>query len=788
MWSRVLANADDCEVRLIISSNSGRWRGKVMFFLLLFVPLSLLTRDVGAQWSDGGYHLARDDSGGLWGGAVHYRSGTLWVGMVGLWKSLDSGQSWRKLPFPQYSQGGDTSFITSIDFLNSSRGLVTVANALLAPSALFETSDGGNSWNSIDIPFGLAARHAKYLGDGESILIQAGGHLFIGSSSSAWRKIANSWEFETRGAEIFNWAQRSLLYSSNRGLSWESNDGPFSGDMYSATLDSCAPKQIIIIDESPTPNSNCAIYLSTDIGASWHTGFAERSGYLGSGVGQGRRAIYVSTTKNGVLRSKDRGRTWENIGGPSRIYDSRSIAVIDDNTVIGINSDGYVWRTTNSGGSWVSATTGPSSSVFEPATLFLADTLERCDTSVIGTAYFRTSVCDDFVFESQGISGSDAANFEILTTPPRYSTGLDSVQIAFHPSGAGEYHATYTVLINGTSTTVELSGVVRDLITLVVPDTLQFGIQRSCTDSTRILRIASVSCRPWRLDSVGIIGPDAIYFAAGARPELLSQLDSLIVAFGPGEVRHYTASLRLFIESGRTATIPLSGDGGEASIGVTLAEQSGATSVIGGEVDVPVAITAEQGGPPVRMFLHFDTTVMRFQPSALAQGVKLISESGGGVEIEIVNPRTMLVMLAFAVFPQTSDSCGVVTLDSVVALGQISRACATLSANRTMQICGPGGCGTGLISAFLLRKPLRLSLTPNPTSSLLRVKVSGISGEEREAKLEIFDNLGKLQRSKIVDLQKGQIWQLNLVDIPSGTYHLIFSTPSERVAAPFVIE
>ncbi|MEP7233898.1 MAG: T9SS type A sorting domain-containing protein, partial [Ignavibacteriota bacterium] len=73
--------------------------------------------------------------------------------------------------------------------------------------------------------------------------------------------------------------------------------------------------------------------------------------YLSGTLATTRNVIYTGRVNGyGILRSTDKGRTWNDIGGPSVAGDSHSIAVADDYTVFALDEEGSVWRTTNSGG------------------------------------------------------------------------------------------------------------------------------------------------------------------------------------------------------------------------------------------------------------------------------------------------------------------------------------------------------------------------------------------------------------------------------------------------------
>src|SRR5436190_13275634 len=130
--------------------------------LIPFIALlSLCVSTTRAQWQTVGPVITHSTYG-----AIHYKSGDLWVGGLELFRTTDLGVSWEKIVFP------DQSGITDICFLNRDTGIVSTL------TDIYQTFDRGTNWTGIARDKYQYMR-ASYVFSQQNIFGMAGGNLYI---------------------------------------------------------------------------------------------------------------------------------------------------------------------------------------------------------------------------------------------------------------------------------------------------------------------------------------------------------------------------------------------------------------------------------------------------------------------------------------------------------------------------------------------------------------------------------------------------------------------------------
>jgi photosystem II stability/assembly factor-like uncharacterized protein len=354
---------------------------------LIFCSLCILSAStvifpttLAAQWKIVAQNLINYKSGPT-SGVLHYKNGNLWAAgspgadlMTDIWFSPDTGKTWRKqssLPkfmamdlrfsddhtgviggcgydVNSHTGGGPDGgiYITSDQGVTWERSLkrdiiYTVASVesdkhLLAymPGKLKVSNDGGNSWDS-------------------SVISNEIYYIATNTSKKRICYLENVWDGQRRN---YN---GQFVGSTDNGSTWSKQGTIEDWDNFSMTIDSSNPDIVYVANEGFRAyglDFYSDILVTSDWGKTWKKTFTRPlqanglSGYISGSIETSCHAVYFQTMYNGIFRSTDQGNTWINIGGPSVKYDTRVLAVINDNIIFAADVDGNIWATFNSGG------------------------------------------------------------------------------------------------------------------------------------------------------------------------------------------------------------------------------------------------------------------------------------------------------------------------------------------------------------------------------------------------------------------------------------------------------
>jgi photosystem II stability/assembly factor-like uncharacterized protein len=537
--------------------------------ILLSLILAFNASYCYCQWAKVADRVLGSIQGG--GGAITSANSDLWAGARSLWKSTDQGVTWTQQTFPLPAK----SIIFDIEFLDRNNGIITTLGGSIG--AIFQTSDGGSSWKQI---YNQYATMANFGGGPSHVVANVGsGFVVTHDGGATWTaasqtiapgaltRLSSSLYTIAR----FNHSTQAYLSTSAGGDIWTPAGTPVPVDTY--TLGFGCNSMIVAPHENfyLTEGTGSSILATTDFGNTWNTLFSHpKTGYIIGAIAIPGRPIYCPTRSDGILRSVDLGKSWQLIGGPVAAPDTRSIVAVDDNTIIALDTSGSIWRTTNSGGRPVRYSSGNSYN-FSPSLLFDGDTLSKCNSPVIRSAWFCVPLCEGRAI-SQSISGPDANYFSLTRRLPNYSSGCDSIAISFHADAARDYHATYTATMGDTTIVLQLNGHGRNEIRTFASDSaLHFDTVTVCKDGRRFAYLHTVSCTSWKVKQLSISGTDSRYF------QILSPLaftlhgfDSVQTVFSPDSVRSYQAVLHVLLDDGTIKDIPLIAFGSDdgAKVGV----------------------------------------------------------------------------------------------------------------------------------------------------------------------------------------------------------------------------
>ncbi len=477
--------------------------------------LVITTHSVRAQWREVSRNLVLPEQQHI--GAIRFHGGVAWAGTYSLYSSNDSGITWKQsVSFTANSGITDIAIYDSLHVLVGTiddglfltvnagqtwqnfqpggngfnqptydqvafNGSSSVLHALESDASILYTSyDGGATWNGV------------YTTNTASI-----GALCFAIASDRTIYVFSINESSRFGGGIQGWIDAS----TDLGQTWNALNGDRTvlndhGDSYNLTVDSCNDQRLYLINENVGAQSGGnegRIDLTTNAGSMWQTVSSQPLDYYNGSLASTPNVLYAGTVNGsgaGVDRSTDSGLTWKNIGGPNEVYDTRSIAAINDNIVLVLDENGSVWRTLNSGGFPLQFPSGFSAS---PAALFAGDTVS-CD-SLTRSVVFTTRGCSPLSVTAANITGTDAANYRVV------SLTKDSVLVTMQGLTLGSQQAELVLqLSNGSSDTVALTGFVN-----TTSRTLTLLTQDVHTDT-----LGGTVAVPITLD--GLISPESVNF------------------------------------------------------------------------------------------------------------------------------------------------------------------------------------------------------------------------------------------------------------------------------------
>ncbi len=444
------------------------------------------------------------------GGAICYSNGILWAGTTNLVYSSDTGKSWEPVDY----SGGE---IYSIRFFDSLHGIIASSSGILM------TVNGGYTWSNVpNNPTSQRMLDAGF-GPTDSTLYVDLSNLGVAVSTDG----GISWTMNDLDGLVMAMAisrmgtiylaggpfdppgilMGQLYRSTDQGRTWRAGAGVFDEDSYSLTIDSCDPERLYLVSENTVwhGDDSSNIFVTTNAGQSWSLEFAHELSYLNGCITNSALAIFAGTLNDGILRSTDQGLTWQNIGGPGGVNDSRNLCAINDNLIFAIDAFGTIWETNNSGGDSISSDGyNPESFSLSANRLFESDTA-LCNDVTRGVAVLRSGCPLPYV-TGWSIVGQDSEDYYLA------SISDDSISVGLRGGVLGAHQGKLILEIDdGSRDTVTLTG-----IGAPPPNTLQAVPRRlfsadtvECDSVTRLVTFAPGGCTPPSVTSWSIVGVDS---------------------------------------------------------------------------------------------------------------------------------------------------------------------------------------------------------------------------------------------------------------------------------------
>ena len=446
--------------------------------------LLLCAGSIQAQWQDAASNLLPPPTQHV--GALRARGAVAWAGTTALYYSNDTGATWHEsLTFPSYAGIMDIAIYDSLYVLVGTEG-----------DGLYLTTDAGQTWTNMSPDYSSSQLwYTQVAFDGsDSVLLAlsynsstlytstnqggtwtASQTTFSGSTGSLCFAIAAD---KTIYVESYTGGTGWVNKSTDMGQTWLSDGGPTDGDSNTLTADSCDAGRLYLVNENVVAQStnlesdhNARLELTMNGGTTWRAISVEPLDYYSGAMATTWNVLYLGTVSDGANagteRSTDSGETWQNIGGPSEEFDTRTIAAVNNNTVLVLDPSGSIWRTTNSGGLPVSLPEGGSL-----RTLVLASQPVGLEQTACGTSALE-SIPVDIVgcgmpsgrLDSLWVTGSPA--FQIAgggqggSTAPRALSAIDSIVIEYssmNSKDSAELHLRYDLGSGSKDTTIQLLG------------------------------------------------------------------------------------------------------------------------------------------------------------------------------------------------------------------------------------------------------------------------------------------------------------------------------------------
>jgi hypothetical protein len=372
-------------------------------YIIIWAILSLLVSSSPASWKKisqlpepVGCVFFSDPNTGFAGTGNNSYNYTLEI-----WVTTNGGVTWTQAGVPV----GDGQ-VTQIVMNPNGLGYASIFSSNNPRMNLWKTVDGGYTWSDISTgyQYGTGVGLTGITADWQD-------PINIGNNKNGVFTMAGGGTFITPGP-----------YDKNYGEAW------------GAYGDSVQKLWYVIAEQ------NRSLYLTADQ-VKWQPrfnfGFKLTGGFLtGAIIGSGSR-LYIQTEKNGIFRGStlDSGAKWDAIGGPSNVYDTRTIFASGCNgqVIYAFDAQGGLWRS-DDGGDGILATANHS--LLMPTTNFNFKSVSSC-LSEVTKGTITNQGCIPIIITSVSLTNNPSGAFTLLppiTVPDTLATGQsDTIGMFFNP-------------------------------------------------------------------------------------------------------------------------------------------------------------------------------------------------------------------------------------------------------------------------------------------------------------------------------------------------------------------
>jgi photosystem II stability/assembly factor-like uncharacterized protein len=515
----------------------------------------------------------------------------------GIFVTRDGGQTWSTAVLP----GAPPSNVSQILMLDASNGFVTLDAGDGNYPILYKTSTGGATWDAVQL-FGSAPdiyvtltavivtnrRDSTVLQpDGSYARVEVGktylsfdkGKTFVAGPIMQ----GNGVDFvDDQHGVVVTYRGHVWFRTTNGGLTWTTLSPIDTGECWgvygvkgSSTFFTAGENDQSKFGSSPIPHSD--VRRSDDYGATWRYVSTMPVRTTGHIAGFGMTLVTQSDTTRksngpltGLYRSTNGGTTWQSIGGPSNVEDTRFIVLgCRGEVIIAFDASGNVWKTDDGGDG-----SQPQYRVAE--TSIALDSLKVCLPS--DTTVTVTNVGCDTIFITNARSlQSDpdvqflSANGSPLSLPiaiPPGKTGTVRMRLSRGVAGPITARAEIETTRQGivSDDTVHLSGNVAFYDPLQALARLRFDSTSICAFSDSVVTFTNPGCQAIHLLSARLSSGKAFTLTPTTLPDSIVSggTKSFAVRFTPQGLATANDSVIVTYEVfgvQRRIAIPISGNG-----------------------------------------------------------------------------------------------------------------------------------------------------------------------------------------------------------------------------------
>ncbi len=500
----------------------------IIFFFCIVILQTLAVSSVCAQQMTWGV-IGQNFAGGFTPVAIATEDGiVLGGGINGLIITTNGGASWQMITPPALANG---SVIANIAIYDRNTFCVqsVVGNNV---SRIYITNDQGATWRPLFPPGPTFYFPLIFLNDPLKVLCMMGASFVLtrdgGASYSTYATTLNPYQIRYAADGSLRLYSRTnanvqAASSNDSGKTWTASTTIIFRDCYSFLTDQTDPNVMCIINEDFFVNQHniSMVFHTTDNGTSWDTTLKVGLPYLSGSSDVGCYDYFVNTVANGVLRSNDKGKTWNPIGGPSTIADRDNIAAVDDSLIYVVDATGKVWAT---------APQSHTGRLSIRNNLFFGNkSFSSCDTAAVGYIIISGNGCSTPSPKSVKIIGADSSSYTLLDTIKLPVSFPDTIRVRFTPNHPGKMNA--SLQLTGTNNSVQLFDLATTVNTLSIAVSPTWLMDRDtisyCSLLTSTLKLRT-PC-PQAIGSVTISGIDSAAFSLVSPVNPILPRDSNIV-------------------------------------------------------------------------------------------------------------------------------------------------------------------------------------------------------------------------------------------------------------------
>lgn len=279
-------------------------------------------------------------------------------GMEAFFKTIDSGNSWTKIPVDLNFQGATSLYFTSADTGYASIGHGT-------DNGVLKTTDGGYNWAVIPLPFRERCNAVFFTDKDTGYIVGNSGTILKTENAGENWQVQNTFPSNVTNSNLssvefinknvgFTVGQREILKTVDGGEKWE--------------LIAYSDFELHSVSLSDSLHAICVggdwlhefsgIITSENGGFDWVPRSSTIiSSYILKVKFVNHEIGYAVGESNGtyggfIIKTVDAGKTWVQLNTGSEMYGINDLALPDENTIYVVGERGQVLKSINAGATW----------------------------------------------------------------------------------------------------------------------------------------------------------------------------------------------------------------------------------------------------------------------------------------------------------------------------------------------------------------------------------------------------------------------------------------------------